>query len=114
MLVKIPTLISEIKQGVNLLTAAEAKIKCQAMSGVVIDVREPSEVSEKVAPATVNIPRGVLEMKVSTLYPNDEQPIFIHCASGVRAIFAAEQLKRIGYKNIWAITCPIDEVCSAL
>jgi len=44
-------------------------------------------------------------------YKNENLAIFIHCASGARAILAAEQLERIGYKNVWAITCTLEEVC---
>jgi len=113
MLNKIPDLVCQIKPKVNLISAPEALIKCQDLSGVIIDVREADEVNGKVAAGTVNIPRGVLEMKMSMLYPDANQAIFIHCASGVRAIFSAEQLNRLGYKNVWAITCAIDDICSA-
>ena len=37
--------------------------------------------------------------------------IYLHCASGGRAALAAEQLQRIGYKNVKAISCGHDEVC---
>ena len=114
MLIKIPDLVSQIKQNVKMITATEAAVKCKELSAVIIDVREPSEVSEKSVSASVNIPRGILEMKMSMLYPDANQAIFIHCASGVRAVFAAEQLSRLGYENVWAITCKIDEVCGAL
>jgi rhodanese-related sulfurtransferase len=113
MLIKIPDLVSQIKQTVNLISAPEAVIKCQELSGVIVDVREPGEVTEKAATGTINIPRGVLEMKMLMLYPDANQAIFIHCASGVRAVFAAEQLNRLGYQNVWAITCAIDDVCRA-
>ena len=111
MLIPIPDLVNQIKQTVKLVTASEAIIKCQELSGVIIDVREPDEVNGKVTAGTVNIPRGVLEMKMPMLYPDVNQAIFIHCASGIRAIFSAEQLQRLGYKNVWAITCGIDDVC---
>lgn len=114
MLIKIPDIVSEIKQTINTISAVEAKKKCTDLSGVVIDVREPSEVSAKTATGTINIPRGLIEMKVSTLYPDENTAIFIHCASGARAVFSAEQLVRLGYKNVWAITCNIDDVCQAL
>ena len=48
------------------------------------------------------------------MYPDENLAIFIHCATGARAIFAAEQLARVGYQNVWAITCPLDETCRAL
>tara|TARA_B110000238_G_C16076853_1_gene417543 strand:- start:434 stop:787 length:354 start_codon:yes stop_codon:yes gene_type:complete len=111
MLITIPDLVNQIKQTVNLISASEALIKYQELSGIIVDVREPNEVNSKVAAGTINIPRGVLEMKMPMLYPDVNQAIFIHCASGIRAIFSAEQLQRLGYKNVWAITCGIDDVC---
>ena len=113
MLIKISDLVSQIKHKVNLISASQAVIKCRALSGVIVDVREPGEVNEKAATGTVNIPRGVLEMRMLMLYPDPNQAIFIHCASGVRAIFCAEQLNRLGYQNVWAMTCAIDDVCRA-
>jgi rhodanese-related sulfurtransferase len=62
----------------------------------------------------MNIPRGILEMKMLELYPNSEKAIFIHCASGVRAILSTEQLKRFGYKNVWSITCALEDICQVL
>ena len=111
MLITISDLVNQIKQTVHSISASEALIKCQELSGIIIDVREPNEVNSKVAAGTINIPRGVLEMKMPMLYPDANQAIFIHCASGVRAIFSAEQLQRLGYKNVWAITCGINDVC---
>jgi rhodanese-related sulfurtransferase len=113
MLKPIPEIVAQIKQEIQILTAVEALEKSKQLNGITIDVREPGEVSQLAAKGTINIPRGVLEMKISTLYPNEEQAIFIHCASGVRAVFAVEQLQRLGYKNVWAISCKVEDVCSA-
>jgi rhodanese-related sulfurtransferase len=110
MLKTIPTLVTEIKNKVKITTAINAFNDTKQNNGVVIDVREPSEVAKNIIEGTINIPRGLLEMKMLQLYPNAELPIYIHCASGVRAMFAAEQLQRVGYKNVKAITCNIDEI----
>jgi len=111
MLKKIPEIIAELKKSLNTLTAKEAAIKCAEINGIMIDVREPAEYQKQSADSAINIPRGILEMKMLELYPNAEQAIFIHCASGVRATFAAEQLLRVGYQNVWVITCKIEDVC---
>ncbi|WP_426359447.1 rhodanese-like domain-containing protein [Pseudocolwellia sp. HL-MZ19] len=110
MLKTIPTVIADIKTNINITTAAVAFNEVKQNNGVVVDVREPSEVADNVIAGTINIPRGLLEMKMLQLYPNAELPIYIHCSSGVRAVFAAEQLQRVGYKNVKAITCHIDEI----
>ncbi|WP_338027404.1 rhodanese-like domain-containing protein [Colwellia maritima] len=80
---------------------------------MIIDVREPEEFAAKAGKNTINIPRGLLEMKMLQLYPDENLAIFIHCATGARATFSAEQLKRVGYKNVWVITCMLDDICCA-
>jgi rhodanese-related sulfurtransferase len=37
----------------------------------------------------------------------------LHCATGARAIFSAEQLKRVGYLNVSVITSSLDDICNA-
>ncbi len=111
MLRTIPEIITDARQNLRCLSAEEAFVEQSSNAGLVVDVREPAEVADKPAPNSVNIPRGVLEMKLSTSHPDPEQTIYIHCASGARATLAAEQLHRLGYKNVTVITCAIDTVC---
>ncbi len=82
-------------------------------NGLIIDVREPSEYAEKSAKGVINIPRGLLEMKMLQMHSNEDLAIFIHCATGARAVFSAEQLKRVGYKNVSVITSSLDDICNA-
>lgn len=112
MLKTIPDIVKQIRQTVNTITATNAYRQCLNNNGVIIDVREPSEVSQKSVKGSVNIPRGLLEMKILELYPNENQFIYLHCATGARATFAAEQLQRIGYINVLAITCKLEDICS--
>jgi len=111
MLKTIPEVIAEARQLLNTITAAEAVTKCKNDNGIIIDVREPAEFAEKAASNTINIPRGLLEMKMLQMHPDENLAIFIHCATGARATFAAEQLKRVGYKNVWVVTSMLDDVC---
>jgi rhodanese-related sulfurtransferase len=106
----IPEVINTMKHNIKTMSAAEAQKACQREGGIFIDVREPGEFNEKSAAGAINIPRGVLEMKTLQLYPDENIHIFIHCATGVRATFSAEQLQRIGYKNVVVITCKLDDI----
>lgn len=112
MLKTIPEVIAHAKQSLNTISALEAAKQCSKESGIIIDVREPSEFAERAAKNTINIPRGLLEMKMLQMHPDENLAIFIHCATGARATFSAEQLKRVGYKNVWVITSGLDDVCS--
>lgn len=111
MLKTIPEVIAQARKSLNTITAADAAIKCKAENGLIIDVREPAEFAEKAGENTINIPRGLLEMKMLQMHPDENLAIFIHCATGARATFAAEQLTRVGYKNVWVVTCMLDDVC---
>jgi len=112
MLKTIPQLIQEIRPNIRCLSAAEAKVERDENKGLLVDVREPAEAAERPTSGSINIPRGVLEMKLSQSHPNPETTIYVHCATGARASLSAEQLIRIGYTNVTVITCNLETICS--
>jgi rhodanese-related sulfurtransferase len=112
MLTPLPEIVAEARQNLRCLDAATALAEAGENRGTVIDVREQSEAAAAPAPRSINIPRGVLEMKLPELVGEADHPIYLHCATGGRASLAAEQLKRLGYENITVITCPAEEVIS--
>ncbi len=111
MLMTVPELLAQARASLQLLDAASALPDCERKGGVLIDVREPAEVHGKAATGAVNFPRGVVEMMVLEKFKDPTQPIYVHCASGGRAVLAAEQLQRLGYSDVTAITCGIDVIC---
>lgn len=113
MLMTVPELVSQAAQTVTCISAAEAKQLIAEQNGLLIDVREPAEHSAKSAAGAINIPRGLLEMKLPELEKDAHRAIFVHCAAGGRATLAAEQLQRIGYQKVYAIRCKADDVCAA-
>ena len=84
------------------------KIQCEELADnkkalMLIDVRESSEIEDTGSiDGAVNIPRGLIEMKLS---PNDESmkadmPIVVFCGGGSRAALAGATLKELGFKNV--------------
>ena len=53
MLKTIPEVLAQAKKSLNILSATEAAQKCQQEKGIVIDVREPAEFTEKAASRTI-------------------------------------------------------------
>ncbi len=113
MLKSIPDMLQEIRSHLRCLTAAEAIAELQTNGGILVDVREPEEAKAKPTPSTLNMPRGLVDLDLADTYPDPDQVIYLHCATGVRASFAAEQLLRVGYKNVTVITCRAEEVSKA-
>ena len=110
MLKTIVEIAGEAQQGLRCVTAEQAVNELEENDGLVIDVREPAEVEAKPTGLSINIPHGVLEIKVPEHCPDSDSPIYLHCASGGRASLAAEQLKRMGYSNVSVITCTLDTI----
>jgi rhodanese-related sulfurtransferase len=65
---------------------------------LLLDVRAPSEWSERHIEAAVNVPLPRLPERLDTL-PRDH-PIVVHCGSGYRSAIAASLLQRDGYSDV--------------
>ncbi|WP_298636923.1 rhodanese-like domain-containing protein [uncultured Umboniibacter sp.] len=102
--------VQEIRVGLNCIDASSAAEQIKTAGGTLIDVREPEEFNNASADGAVNIPRGVLEMQIIPTITSPDAPIYLHCATGGRATFAAKQLVELGYSNVMVITCPVESV----
>ena len=110
MLKTVPELVAEARAGLRCVDAATALGEIKENDGAIIDVRELVEVNNLAAPQSVHIPRGILEMKIADVIPDENHPIYLHCASGGRATLAAQQLENMGYTQVSVVTCPINTV----
>lgn len=113
MLKTIPEIVAQARASLKEVTAEQAIVQCKESNGLILDVREPEEFAKKSAKGSLNIPRGLIEMKMLKMYPDAELAIFIHCATGARAALAGEQLKRVGYQNVSVISGDLDGICNA-
>jgi len=107
----LPELIAETKSECRCLDARAAREFYDVTTGAtIIDVRETGEAEQAKLQQSINIPRGLLEMKITELCPSDDLPILIHCATGGRASFAARALQNMGYKNVHVIDADFDDI----
>jgi phage shock protein E len=82
-------LIQEVRIKLRCVTAQQAMTEVHNNNGLLLDVRETTEVSHRQTPSSVNIPRGA------------------------KASLAAEQLQRVGYRKVTVITCDLETVCDS-
>ena len=111
MLKSVPEMVAEARVELRCVDAATALAEIKENSGTIVDVRELVEVKNLAAPHSIHIPRGILEMKVTEVIPDENHPIYVHCATGGRATLAAQQLVKMGYRQVTVVTCPINTVC---
>jgi len=97
-------LVNAAKEKVCEISVAEAKAKIDSGAPLfVLDVREPDEFGKGHIPKAVNIPRGLLEFKVTSTIPDKNAQILAYCKSGGRSCLACSTLKEMGYKNVESI-----------
>ncbi|KAJ3051344.1 hypothetical protein HK097_007675 [Rhizophlyctis rosea] len=67
-----------------------------------IDIREPYEWNEEHIPGAVYLGRGVLERDLASIAkPTDT--VVLYCQSGPRSLISADNLQRMGYKNVYIV-----------
>ncbi len=70
------------------------------IEGVLIDVREAHEIAAGSPPGALRLGRGMLELRVEGAVPETDTPIVCMCAAGIRSLFAAEDLRQLGYTDV--------------
>lgn len=108
----------------ELITSAKLQCSCmdliaakrfyeENIGTVIIDVREPYEVEQAKLKDSINIPRGLLEMKITEVCDLHDKPILVHCAAGGRASLSVYTLQIMGYSNVHVIDARFDEIKEA-
>ena len=65
-----------------------------------VDVREESEWAAGHLPRAEHIGKGVMERDIETKIPDQSAEIILYCGGGFRSALAADNLKKMGYKNV--------------
>ncbi len=92
--------VSEAKKDVCEISVSDAKEILDKGGCVFLDCREPKEFKMGHVPGAVNIPRGLMEWKVSKKIPDKTAKIVVYCKVGGRGCLSACTLCRMGYKNV--------------
>lgn len=94
--------LAQLKAMVPEVTPAEALVR-QAHGAIIIDIREVDELAPGSPRIALRLQRAFLELQIEEHVPNPEQPLLLLCATGIRSLFAAENLKQLGYQNIYSV-----------
>ena len=104
-------LILKAQTQINCVDAISAKSLYQnSVNAVIIDVREAKNAENSKLKDSINISRGLIEMKIAKHCPDSETLILTHCGGGGRASLAALTLQKMGYTNVHAITATFNEI----
>jgi rhodanese-related sulfurtransferase len=95
---------AEAKARVLECTVRDVKLRMdQGEKLLLIDVREESEFSAGHLPGAVHVSKGVIERDIETVVPDPNKEILLYCGGGFRSALSAENLQRMGYKNVVSV-----------
>ena len=65
-----------------------------------VDVREESEFAKDHLPGALHLGKGVIERDIESRVPDLNTPMILYCGGGFRSALAADNLQKMGYKNV--------------
>ncbi len=65
-----------------------------------VDVREESEYAKDHLPGAVHLGKGIIERDIETRFPDTSTELVLYCGGGFRSALAADNLQKMGYKNV--------------
>jgi rhodanese-related sulfurtransferase len=70
---------------------------------LLIDVREESEFAIDHLPGAVHLGKGILERDIEARVAGLNTPMILYCGGGFRSALAADNLKKMGYSNVFSM-----------
>jgi rhodanese-related sulfurtransferase len=65
-----------------------------------VDVREESEFAKDHLPGAIHLGKGIIERDIEARVPDLDAEIVLYCGGGFRSALAADNLQKMGYKNV--------------
>lgn len=68
---------------------------------IILDSRTPEEHRRATIPGSRSAPNAELPLRISSLAPDPEATVVVHCAGRTRSIIGARVLQRMGFKHVY-------------
>ena len=94
-------LVNESKKKIKETNVADVKRRVDAGEKLLlVDVREDSEWANGHIPGAVHLGRGIIERDIEQQVPDTGTRMILYCGGGFRSALVAENLLKMGYKNV--------------
>jgi rhodanese-related sulfurtransferase len=67
---------------------------------IIVDTREDNEWARGHIPGAMHLGKGVIERDIEKAIPDKDAPIVLYCGGGYRSALAADNLQKMGYRNV--------------
>jgi rhodanese-related sulfurtransferase len=94
-------IVDDAKSRVRETTVDEVKTRIdRGDKFLLVDVREESEWQKDHLPGAMHMSKGVIERDVEQKVPDLNAEMILYCGGGFRSALAADNLQKMGYKNV--------------
>ena len=94
--------LAELRRSVPEVTPTQA-LALQRNGAVLVDVRDAGEVAQGSPRDAHRLDRGFLAFRIEDAVPDLGRTVLVTCASGGRSLFAADELRRMGYSDVRSV-----------
>ncbi|HLW80485.1 MAG TPA: rhodanese-like domain-containing protein [Candidatus Acidoferrales bacterium] len=67
---------------------------------ILVDTREDNEWERGHLPNAIHLSKGIIERDIESAIPDKNAPLVLYCGGGFRSALAADNLQKMGYKNV--------------
>lgn len=89
------------RRGFNDLTPNDAVKKINHERAVLLDIREPKELSEGQIVNAIHAPLSELDQHIKKLDKYKKKPIIVYCRTGTRSQSACSKLQKEGFETVY-------------
>jgi rhodanese-related sulfurtransferase len=94
-------IVDDAKRRVHEVTVGDVQQRLERGEKLqLVDVREESEWMQGHAAKAVHLSKGVIERDVEKTFPDVDTELVLYCGGGSRSALAADNLQRMGYRNV--------------
>lgn len=94
-------IVNESRKRVRETSVDEVKARLdRGEKFILVDVREESEFAKDHLPGAIHLGKGVIERDIEEKVPDLNTPLVLYCGGGYRSALAADNLQKMGYKNV--------------
>lgn len=94
-------IVDAARKNVRECTVADVKQRLDAgETPLIIDVREESEYAAGRIPGAKHLGKGIIERDIEQEVPALDTELILYCGGGYRSALAADNLMKMGYKNV--------------
>lgn len=94
-------IVNDTKKRIKEIDFREIKERLDAGEKfIVVDTREDNEWQRGHIPNAIHLGKGIIERDIEAAIPDKNAPLVLYCGGGFRSALAADNLQKMGYKNV--------------